>query len=224
MQAREDVTVLPVTDAPGRAATLEVLRSTYLTEKGWVADPAEVFPAVEIERENVLWLTAFADGRPVGTLRVGFDPPIEGYARYKLEFLDPRLDVAAFLRRNRIAEIGRFAVVADARGNIMIPASLMRAAVKTTLTRGYTHFVTDVLEDDPHSPLGFHTRVLGFQKIATHRTGELLSDSRRITLVLDIMAAYLRLRDRKSWIFRYLASGWEDWLRQQADRLPSPPN
>jgi hypothetical protein len=131
--------------------------------------------------------------------------------------VDPAVDVDAFLRRNRIAEIGRFAVVPASRGNIVIPASLMRSAVKTTIRRGFTHFVTDVLEDDPHSPRGFHTRVLGFQEVATHRVGELLSDSRRITLVLDIKAAYLRLRDRKSWIFRYLADGWEDELRQQTE-------
>lgn len=211
---QDSVTALPVKDAAGRAAALEVLKSTYLHEKGWVTAAEDLFPTAEIERDDVLWLTATADGRPAGVLRVGFDPPIEGYARYQLEFRDPAIDVAAFLRRNRIAEIGRFAVVPDARRNILIPASLMRSAVRTTITRGYTHFVTDVLENDPHSPYGFHTRVLGFQEVATHRAGELLSDSRRITMVLDIKAAHLRLRNRKNWIFRYLAAGWEDELRR----------
>ncbi len=215
MPVRDSVTVLPVTDAAGRAVALEVLKSTYLAEKGWVTAAEDLFPATEIERDDVLWLTALIEGRPVGVLRVGFDPPIEGYARYRLEFRDPALDVAEFLRRNRIAEIGRFAVVPDARRNILVPASLMRSAVRTTITRGYTHFVTDVFEDDPHSPFGFHTRVMGFRAVATHDVGELHSRSRRITLVLDLKACYQRLKARRSWIFRYLTGEWAEALHQR---------
>ena len=52
------------------------------------------------------------------------------------------------------------------RGNLMLAAALMRAATREMVLRGYTHVITDVFEDDPHSPLGFHTRVMGFRPVA----------------------------------------------------------
>jgi hypothetical protein len=82
----------------------------------------------------------------------------------------------------------------------------MRAATVEGLERGTTHLLTDVFEDDPHSPYGFHTRVLGFRPIATHDMGELNSKSRRITLLLDLSACYKRLRARNHWFYRFLAS------------------
>ena len=121
-------------------------------------------------------------------LRTLFDPPLLQYAKYGLRLIDPRIDVEKFLRQHRIAEVGRFAVVPELRGNVMLAAALMRAATEEMVTRGYTHVITDVFEDDPHSPLGFHTRVMGFQPVATHDHGELNCKSRRITLLLDLGA------------------------------------
>ena len=51
---------------------------------------------------------------------------------------------------------------AEHRSNVLVAAALMRAATEEMVTRGYTHVITDVFEDDTHSPLGFHTRVMGF--------------------------------------------------------------
>ena len=70
----------------------------------------------------------------------------------------------------------------------------MRAALGEVVKRGYTLLLTVVFEDDPHSPCGFHTRVLGFERIGTHRHGELACASRRIILTLDIARAFERLR------------------------------
>jgi hypothetical protein len=198
-----------------REAALDVLHATYVHEKSWATDATALFPASDLGRDDVLWLVARVHDRPVGTMRVTFDPVATGYADYRLEFVEPALNAEAFLRDNRIAEIGRFAVLPMVRGNIMPPAALMRSATLETVGRGYTHFVTDVLEDDPHSPYKFHTRVLGFQTVATHQTGELLSSSRRITLVLDIKAAYHRHSAASNWFSRYLVSDWEEPLRRQ---------
>jgi hypothetical protein len=83
----------------------------------------------------------------------------------------------------------------------------MRGAILEVVSRGYTHFVTDVFEEDPHSPLRFHIRVLGFERIGTHRHGELACASSRILLILDIARAYRRLRERDNKIWKELAEG-----------------
>ena len=119
------------------------------------------------------------------------------------------------MRRHRIAEVGRFAVVAEERGNLLLAAALMRAATEEMVARGYTHLITDVFEDDPHSPLGFHTRVMGFEPVATHECGELNCDSRRITLVLDLKSSYKRLKARGNWVFRHLTADWPDARHRQ---------
>jgi hypothetical protein len=117
--------------------------------------------------------------------------------------------VEDFIRRHRIAEIGRFAMVPRYRRRLTVAAALMRAATTETVARRYTHFVTDVFEDDPHSPYRFHTRVMGFFPVATHDAGELQCRSRRITLVLDLRASYKRLKARSNWLYRYLTTPWD---------------
>jgi len=148
-------------------------------------------------------------------LRVLYDPPYLQYAAYGLKLLDPSLRVEEFIRDNRIAEVGRFAVQPEFRGQFMVAAALMRSATEETVARGYTHLVTDVFEDDPHTPYHFHTRVLGFLPVATHDVGELHCRSRRITMLLDLNAAYERLNKGGSWLFRYLTSGWDQALHRR---------
>jgi len=204
-----------VEDQAGRGAVLEVLGATYRNEKGWVSDPALQFPASDLERPDTAWFVVHLNGRPVGVLRTLFDPPLLQYAKYQLRLVDPRVDVEKFLRQHRIAEVGRFAVVPEHRGNMMLVAALMRSATEEMVTRGYTHVITDVFEDDPHSPLGFHTRVMGFRPVATHDHGELNCKSRRITLLLDLGATYRRLKARGNWIYRYLTARWPDALHRR---------
>jgi acetyltransferase (GNAT) family protein len=204
-----------VADEAGRRAALEVLGATYRNEKGWVSDAEQQFPAGDLERHDIAWFVVHLNGRPVGVLRTLFDPPLLQYARYGLRLVDPRMDVESFLRRHRIAEVGRFAVIPEHRGNMMPVAALMRAATEELVTRGHTHVITDVFEDDPHSPLGFHTRVMGFRPVATHDHGELNCKSRRITLLLDLTATYRRLKARGNWIYRYLTARWPDALHRR---------
>ena len=204
-----------IRDESGRAAALDVLGATYRNEKGWVSDPRHQFPTKDLERHDIAWYIVRLEGRPVGVLRTLFDPPLLQYARYGLRLIDPRVDVEKFLRQHRIAEVGRFAVMPEHRGNMMLVAALMRSATEEMVTRGYTHVITDVFEDDPHSPLGFHTRVMGFRPVATHDHGELNCKSRRITLLLDMEASYRRLKARGNWIYRYLTAHWPDALHRR---------
>jgi len=212
---RSSVAVVRVTDETTRELALQVLRATYLEEKGWVCDAESQLPRAELYRSDVSWFLALIREQPVGVLRVVYDPPIAQYANYNIRLLDPSINVNEFLQHCHIAEIGRFAVMPDSRSQLVTAVSLMRAATTETVERGYTHYITDVFEDDPHSPYGFHTRVMGFTPVATHDYGELNSRSRRITLVLDLKAAYKRLKMRGNWIFRFLTSSWSDALHRR---------
>ena len=204
-----------VTDERGRAQVVAILGATYQREKNWVAEADSQFPADDVGRGDTTWFVAEAGGRAAGVVRVLYDPPLAVYARYGFQLIDPTIRVEDFLGRRGLAEVGRFAVLPDSRRQIMVAATLMRAVTVDSLERGITHLITDVFEDDAHSPYGFHTRVLGFHPVATHDVGELNSRSRRITLLLDIQAAYKRLRRRNHWFYRYLASVMPDRLQQR---------
>jgi hypothetical protein len=201
-----------IRDEATRAEALKVLSATYQDEKRWIADPARQFPPGDLGRADIAWFIVRHDGCPAGVMRTLYDPPLAQYAKYDLKPIEmtARIDVAAFLRQNRIAEVGRFAVLAKHRGNVLLAAALMRAATEEMVARGYTHVITDVFEDDPHSPLGFHTRVMGFLPVATHDHGELNCKSRRITLVLDLKSSYRRLKARGNWVYRYLTAHWPE--------------
>lgn len=207
--------VLRVEKEADRQRALAVLRITYQNEKAWVTDVEKQFPADELGRSDVSWFLVASRSEPVGVLRVLYDPPVQQYLNYGLDLIDETLDIAALIRRERIAEIGRFAVRPDLRGDLLIASRLMRAAAREVVARGYTQLLTDVFEADRHSPLGFHTRVIGFRPIATHEMGELLYKGRRITLVLDIKAAYQRLKNRSNWFFRNITRGWTEAMHRQ---------
>jgi hypothetical protein len=215
MRDNERYDAFRVSDEPGRQSAIAVLRATYHREKRWVTDAEQQIPSEDIGRDNISWFVVTRRGRPAGVVRVLYDPPLGQYAKYGMKGVDPALDVEAFLHENRVAEIGRFAVTRRYRRSIMVAATLMRAAAEDTIARGYTHYVTDVFEDDPHSPYGFHTRVMGFLPVATHDTGELHCNSRRITLLLDLRAAYRRLKERGNWFYRYLTGSWDEALHRR---------
>ncbi|MEJ2386560.1 MAG: 1-acyl-sn-glycerol-3-phosphate acyltransferase [Chromatiaceae bacterium] len=167
-----------------RSDALQVLRSTYQEEKRWVAQAESQLPESDLGSEKISWFVAYRRGRPAGVLRVYYDPPL--YRSYDNKLVRDDIDVEQFLRG---------------------------AATRETVERGFTHYITDVFEDDPHSPYHFHTMVMGFNPVATHDHGELTCTSRRITLILDLKAAYQRLRRRKSWIFRSLTKDWDEQLQ-----------
>lgn len=222
MRLDERVSAERVSDEDGRRRAIAVLGATYQREKRWVVDPETQFPASDLARTDLSWFLVEVKSRPMGVrvrpagvVRVLYDPPLAAYASYGLAPIDPSLDIAAMIATSRIAEIGRFAVVPRYRRRLMVAAALMRAAAAETVERGYTHYVTDVFENDPHSPYGFHTRVMGFLPIATHEVGELHHQGRRITMVLDLKAAYQRLRARGNWMFRYLTGQWPEALHRR---------
>jgi hypothetical protein len=206
-----------VQNEAGRLAAITVLRETYEVEKAWVADGGKQFSPEDLGREDVSWFLVYKKERPIGVLRVLYDPPLALYDEYGFKPVDPKLDVEKFIRDNRIAEIGRFAVVPDERRNFVAAANLMRAAVRDTLERGFSHYITDVFEGEKHSPYKFHTRVMGFETVATHDHGELNCKLRRITMVLDLKSAYQRLRKSRGWLYRFLTDGWPESLHQRLE-------
>lgn len=212
---RRKIRVNPVRTPQAREQALSVLKSTYLEEKRWVAEAESQLPDADLSSDSVSWLVALHGKEPAGVLRIHYAPPVDQYRAYEVSLLNPDIDVDRFLQVNRIAEIGRFAIVPQYRRSFLIAVALMRAATRETVERGFTHFITDVFEDDPHSPYGFHTRVMGFAPVATHDHGELRCASRRITLILDLKAAYQRLRANQSWIFRTLTADWDERLHHR---------
>jgi hypothetical protein len=198
-----------------REQALAVLRTTYQQEKGWVDQAESQFPESDLENPSVSWFVAHKGTQPAGVLRVYYDPPVAQYRAYDVTLLVKGIDVDSFLQGNRIAEIGRFGIVPRYRRSLLVAVALMRAATRETLERGLTHYITDVFDNDPHSPYGFHTRVMGFAPVATHEQGELHCRSHRISLILDLAAAYKQLRLRNSWIFRSLTADWDERLHRR---------
>jgi len=198
------ITVTKINTAEKRELALEVIQHVYTEEKGWTPTCEDILPEDELLKASVSWFLAFEKDEPVGVLRVLYELPIELYKAYGFELTEKGMDVDAFLNNNKVAEIGRYAVTPKNRSNFMISMSLMREAVRDTLERGYTHYITDVFEKDPNSPLEFHQKILGFKKVATHETGELHIESRRITMLLDLKKCYLALAQKNNWIFRFM--------------------
>ena len=209
------ISVRRIEDAGDRNGALKVLRATYQREKHWVRRAESQITESDLGTDQVSWFLACKSGEPAGVLRVHYEPPVDQYREYDVRMLTPGIDVVSFLQTNRLAEIGRFAIIPKLRRNLLISVALMRAATRETVERGFTHYITDVFENDPHSPYGFHTRVMGFDPVATHDQGELQCASRRITMVLDLKAAYRRLRQRKGWIFRALTADWDEGLHRR---------
>lgn len=219
MSIKNSLSVSRVVDQSLRAQAMAVLRATYHMEKHWVSDEAKVFPPEDLSNEAVSWFVVRDNDAPVGVLRVLYEPPLDLYRQYGFKPVQPGMDIEAFLARFRIAEIGRFAVIPEFRNNLLVVVALMRAAATETVQRGYTHYITDVFEGETHSPYQFHSRVMGFQAIATHDVGELNCPNRRITMILDLAAGYNRIRKSQRWIYRYLTEGWDESLHQKLRKM-----
>jgi hypothetical protein len=212
---KSDIAVVRVQTEAERAQAKAVLQATYQKEKNWITDDQKLFPSEELATASISWFVVSLSGTPVGVLRVLYDPPLDLYREYGFRSLVAGLDVDAFVRSHRIAEIGRFAVLPSHRSNVRIVVALMSAAARETLERGYTHYLTDIFEGEIHSPYRFHTKIMGFTPVATHDVGELNCPNRRITMVLDLVASYRQLRAKNNWIFRLLTGGWDDTLHQR---------
>lgn len=219
MTLNQRLRVIRVQDETQRTLATQVVRATYQEEKHWILDEQKLFPAEELGSDGVSWFLALDGDRPVGVLRVLYDLPLDLYREYGFQFLGG-VDLDAFIRAHKIAEIGRFAVLPEYRRHMSIVGVLMREASRETIERNYTHYVTDIFEGEVHSPYQFHTRVLGFVPVATHDTGELNCPNRRITLLLDIRSGYERLRQQGGWLFRLFTQGWPATVHERVLAFP----
>ncbi len=210
-----DLTTVKVLDTADRAAALEVVRTVYQSEKRWVRDPETEIPERPGSLDSMSFFLVRAGEQPAGLIRLVYDFPIELPAEFHVEMERP-IDLEA-ARGCRFVEVGRFMIVPEHRRQMRVALALMKAAVGEVVDRGYTHFITDVYDGDPHSPLKFHTRVLGFERVGTHRFGELDCDCVRIILILDLARAYRRAKERKDRMFREIAAGLQD----KFERLPA---
>ena len=204
MSLKDRLSVFTVKTRDERERALDVLQEVYSGEKGWLAERDKMLPLDDLERDDVAWFAAALDDRVVGVTRLLYTIPVELYREYGFKLTVPGMDVEAFIRDNRLAEVGRFAVLPRYRRRFIVSATLMRATGKAALERGCSHFITDVFEEDPNTPYGFHRRVLGFKVVATHDVGELNCRSRRITMLLDLDEARKRLSGKNGWFYRFL--------------------
>jgi 1-acyl-sn-glycerol-3-phosphate acyltransferase len=212
----ERITVERVRCPANREAALAVIGEVYRDEKRWLADAAPEIPDDPASQPAISWFVARARGEAVGVVRLAYDPPLELPADAGLE-LEPDVDLERLAASGRFVEVGRLMIRPRWRSRPTIVLALMRAALAEVVERRYTHLFTVVFEDDPHSPLGFHTRQLGFERVGTHRRGELACESRRILLVLDLERAYRRLTSRGAAVVSHLARGLESRLAGMGD-------
>ncbi|HEY9422557.1 MAG TPA: GNAT family N-acetyltransferase [Thermoanaerobaculia bacterium] len=213
---RPNIVAKKILTAEERERALKVVAAVYLAEKQWIRSAGSEIPKNVAERMDQSWFLVSVDDEPAGVIRLVYDPPLEMPAEYGVT-LEPHVDLDGLKRQGRFVDIGRFMIVPAYRRNIRVVMRLMRAAIVEVVRRGYTHFLTDVFEEDPHSPLQFHTRVLGFERIGTHRYGELACASSRILLILDIARAYHRLKAQDNKIWKELGEGI--WDVMEAPRL-----
>ena len=209
MPFKDRLSVVKINDAETRKQALEVFEAVYRQEKDWVPELEKILPVEDIGSDKVSWFAAYVDDRMVGVTRVLYELPLELYEEYGFKIIVPGLDVDKFIEENNIAEVGRFAVLPEYRSKILVAAALMRESSHEAVKREFTHFITDVSEEDPNTPYGFHKRVLGFVEVATHEHGEMKTSSRRITMLLDLKEAANQYRKKKQWIYRYLLEGLE---------------
>ncbi len=198
-----------VNDGVSRLDALSIVQQVYQQEKGWIADADGEFPESALSSSTSSWFLARLGDEAAGVVRLAYDPSFELPQAAGVE-IDAGVDLARLTASGRFVEVGRLMIAPRFRSRTAVVLALMRAALAEVVQRGYTHLLTVVFEDDPHSPYGFHTRVLGFERIGTHRLGELACTSRRIILTLDIARAFARLRGPRAKLVQALAGGLEE--------------
>ena len=197
-----------------RASAIDVIEQVFQREKKWISTAQEQLPRILEERSSFSWFLARVGNRPAGVLRLMYDPPLELPDEYDVR-LQPGVNIEKMKREGRYVEIGRFMIKHEFRKNPRIALRLMRTATREVLERDYTHFITDVFEGEPNSPLNFHTRVLGFEVIGKHLFGDLNCSSTRIILTLDILKVYRRIRNNRSRVYKELTEGMRGILERK---------
>lgn len=211
--AFSEIQTVKVTDPVTRSQALQVIEAVYLKEKNWIFNPENEVATNIGESTKYSWFLVRVDNEPAGVIRLTYDPSLVFPPELGLT-LHRDIDLDAMARQCKLVDIGRFMIVPRYRKNIRVVLRLMRAAIEEVVSRGYTHFITDVFETDPNSPLKFHTQILGFEVIGSHVRGELNCSSTRIILTLDILKAYQRLKERKDKVYQEVTAG----IREMLDR------
>ncbi len=203
-----------VLDATTRADALHVVEEVYRREKNWIRCADHEIPADIDPHGPYSWFLATVNDRPAGVLRLFYDPPLELPPEFQVS-LRQDVDLKQMAQTGRFVEIGRFMILPEYRKKMLVAIRLMGIAVREVVERNYTHFITDVFQGEPHSPLQFHTRILGFEVIGSHLHGELQCSLTRIILTLDILKAYQRLREKKNRLYWTLTDGIRTVLDQK---------
>ena len=218
--AHEVVTCERIESASQQDEALAVVDEVYVSEKGWMEETKlDAFPY----GSAISWYLARVNGEPAGLMRLLYDPPLDFPSEYDVQ-LNSDVDWLAVARQARIVEVGRLMVRDRFRSQTRVVMRLMSAAVNEVVQRDYTHLLTDVFEGDPHSPLNFHTRVIGFQRIGTHTHGEMKTQRKRIILALDIDQAYLKMRARGGRVFQEFTEGVRHLLEARVNRRAAAPD
>lgn len=212
------ITTEKVLDEASRQDALRVIEEVYLREKEWIRDSDTEIPHDMATSDRYSWFLARLNGEPAGVIRLVYDPPLEFPPELEVT-LNQNVDLEKMARDCRIVDIGRFMILPKYRKKIKVVVRLMRAAIREVVERGYTHFLTDVFEGEPNSPLNFHTKILGFEVIGKHIHGELNCSCTRIILTLDILKAYRRVRDKKNSIYTQLTRGIRGLLDDRLKRM-----
>jgi hypothetical protein len=191
-----------------------VVEEVYLKEKQWIRQADNEISAHICQEERYSWFLATANDKPAGVLRLFYDPPLILPAEYQVS-LREGVNLDKIGTNKKFVEIGRFMILPEYRQKYHVALRLMGTAVREVVERGYTHFITDVFEGEPHSPLKFHTTILGFEVIGSHLHGELNCSLTRIILILDIVKAYKRLKERRQRLCQSLFSDWQHIMEKK---------
>lgn len=212
------VYALKVKTQQQRNEALQVVEEVFVKEKKWITSIEDQIPEDIAENWKYTWFLARHNENPAGVLRLFYDPPLKLPEEFEVTLRED-IDLEKMAEMYRFVEIGRFMILPKYRRNIRVAMRLMRMAIKEVIERDYTHFVTDVYENEVHSPLQFHTRILGFEVVGKHLYGDLNCSSTRIILTLDILRAYKRLKERRSKIYRELTFGIRGILDKKLSNL-----
>ena len=208
------VTAKKITDLETREDAMKVIEGVYLKEKKWIDNPEKEIPENTINSDRFSWFITYVNDKPAGLIRLAYDPSLTFPPELKVT-LKKDIDLEKMAAQCKIVEIGRFMILPEYRRNILIALRLMKIAISEVVERDYTHFLTDVFENEPNSPFRFHTKILGFEVIGTHVHGELNCSCTRIILTLDILKAYQKLKKRKNKFSKMLVSGIESILEKK---------
>jgi hypothetical protein len=200
------ITVRKIVSPDDRLDAMRVIDDVFVREKQWIDGVHEQLPDDLASNDRYSWFLARVGDNPAGVMRLLYDPSFDLPAAFQVS-LEPGVDLEDLKASGRFAEIGRFMILPRYRRQYLVALRLMRAATAEVVERGYSHFITDVFEGEEHSPLNFHTRVLGFEVIGRHLFGELNCSSTRIILTLDILKLYNRVKDSRSRIYQELTGG-----------------